>query len=109
MAYVKTQFSDGLQHGQILRRALSNLELGREGLEDIVAAMALMIDGDGSNVSHFGEVTSRFGFVEQAGAPSGTTAKAAFEELNSLLFKLTTNASVTDVLNAQTQAYNKFR
>jgi len=62
-----------------------------------------MIDGDGSQVEHFEEVMTRYAF------PSTTVAKSAWEELNSLAFKLNTNSSVTDVLAALNQAFAKFR
>ena len=103
MAFTKIHFNIGLPHGQLLRAALTQLEQGHDGLNDIVAATQLMIDGDGSNVSHFEEVMVRYGF------PSTTVAKAAWDELNSLRFKLNTDSSVTDVLSAINQAFAKFR
>lgn len=103
MAISKIAFNDGLPHGAMLRRALTNLELGQEGLVDILAAMVLMIDGDGSQVTHFDEVMTRFAF------PSTTVAKAAYDELQSLRSKITVDSSVTNVNAAMLQAFNKFR
>ena len=65
--------------------------------------MARMIDGDGSDASHFQYMTDKYNFG------SNEMAKAAYEELNSLNFKLTTNSSVTDMDAAQNQAFAKFQ
>ena len=96
-------FNDQSSYGGLLRRGLQSLESGLDFLEDVKGAMQMMIDGDGSAAAHFGEVRDRFGFTSDA------KAKEAWEELNSLIFKLTTNNSVTDVGNAIVQAFNKFR
>ena len=103
MAFSKIHYEAGLPHGALLRKALVGLETGLDDLLDTVACMAMMIDGDGSDAAHFGEVKSRYAFFDNA------TAKAAWDELNSLKFKLSTNASVTDVNAALIQAFNKFR
>ncbi len=103
MAISKIAFSDSLPHGRMLRGALTGLEQGQEGLVDILAAMAMMVDGDGSQVTHFDEVMTRFAF------PSTTVAKAAYDELNSLKAKITVDTSVTNVNAALLQAFNKFR
>lgn len=103
MAFTKIHFNGGLQHGQLLRSTLTSLENGHDGLNDIMAALALMIDGDGSSATHFEEVMTRMGTTSTA------NAKALYDELASLQFKLNTNASVTDVLAALNQAFAKFR
>jgi hypothetical protein len=103
MATSNIEFNAGLRHGSLLRSALTSLENGHDALNDVIASMQLMIDGDGSNVSHFNEMMTRFGFA------STTTAKAAWDELNSVRFKLNTNDSVSDVLAALNQAFAKFR
>ena len=103
MAVAHIAFDDQTNHGRILRRSLQHLEDGLEELEDLIATIATMIDGDGSQAAHFTYVTTKFGFSSDA------NAKAAWDELNSLKFKLTTNASVTDMNAALLQAFNKFR
>lgn len=103
MAVQHIQFNDQLPHGRMLRRALDQLEEAIAKLEDLISTVTLMIDGDGSQASHFTYVTSKFGFADNA------TAKAAWDELNSLMFKLTTNSSITDMYAALNQAFNKFR
>lgn len=103
MAFTHVQFNDQLQHGRLLRRGLSQLEEGISVLQQAKGTMAMMIDGDGSNIAHFSEFVTRFGFG------STTDAKAAWDELNSLLSKLTTDAQVTFVNAAMVQAFAKFR
>lgn len=103
MAVTHIAFNQSTQHGLLLRRAVADLELGLEALNDVLAVMVTMIDGDGSQASHFTYATSKFGFESDAGA------KSAFDELNSLAFKLNTNSSVSDTNAALLQAFNKFR
>lgn len=96
-------FNDQLPHGRLLRNALQQQESGLRSLNDTIATIALMIDGDGSQVAHFSYVAAKFGFA------SVESAKAAWDELNSLASKLNTNASVSNVNAAMLQAFNKFR
>src|SRR4051812_2928911 len=103
MAFSHIQFNDQLPHGTKLRRGLSNLEEGLDGLNKIRDTMTLMIDGDGSNSTQFAEATTRFGF------PDNASAKAAWDELNSLLGKLNSDADQTSVHTAMTQAFSKLR
>ena len=103
MAITKIHFNVGLPHGQLLRSALSSLENGHDGLNDVIAATQLMIDGDGSQAAHFEEVMSRFGF------PSTAVAKSAWDELLSVQSKINTNGSVSNTLAAINQAFAKFR
>lgn len=103
MATSNLYFNDTLQHGRLLRGALTHLEQGVDLLNDLLACMTRMIDGDGSDASQFGEVMTRFAFT------STVNAKAAWDELNSLQAKLNTDASVDHVLSALNQAFAKFR
>lgn len=103
MAVAHIDYNRNSQHGSALRNALTNLESAFEQLNQTHATMALMFDGDGSDASHFAYMQGKFGFADNA------AAKAAFDELASLLFKLNTNSSVSDVNAAMTQAFNKFR
>jgi tetrahydromethanopterin S-methyltransferase subunit H len=104
MAVAHLDFNASTPHGSILRRTLTNLERGLEELNDCIATIQLMIDGNGSDASHFVYAAGKFGFPSD-----GAAMKAAWEELNSLAFKLNTNASVTDVNAAMLQAFNKLR
>ena len=90
------------QHGSKLKSALNQLETGFDSLNDILANIPHMIDGDGSSSTHFVEVTNRYGF------PDDATSKAAYEEIQSVMSKLNTDASVTSVNAALLQAFAKF-
>jgi hypothetical protein len=91
-------------HGHQMAQALQDLDNGLDRLQAVKATMALMIDGDGTNVSHFTQyIVDKYGFADAA------TAKASWDEINSLLFKLTTNDSVSSVNAAYLQAINKHR
>lgn len=103
MAMTHIQFDDRLQHGRLLRGALQKLEAGREELIKTKDVMITMIDGDGTLITHFDEVTLRFGFS------NNTIAKSCWDEINSLLNKITTDASVTFVNTATLQLFNKLR
>lgn len=102
MAVAHLHFNDGTKYGSALRVCLAKLEQGKEGLRDIIGDIALMIDGDGGDPAHFAYATDKFGFA------SNVVAKAAWEELNSLFFKLSTNNSVSNVDAAMLQAFRKF-
>lgn len=95
-------FESTSEYGQQLRQALALLERGKVELNDLLGVMATMIDGDGSSPSHFDYFVPRFGFDDNMGA------KAAYDELQSLMFKLNTDSSVDHVNAAMTQVFNKF-
>jgi tetrahydromethanopterin S-methyltransferase subunit H len=103
MAVQHLAFNADTQHGRLLRRGLTQLEDGLDQLNDLKGTMQLMIDGDGSQAAHFTYLTAKFGFG------SNDDAKAAWDELNSLLFKLNTKSQVSDVNAALLQAFSKFR
>lgn len=54
-------------------------------LKAVFATMTQYKDGDGSQVSHFAEVQSAFGFKDAAGAASNTVAKGSYDEINSFI------------------------
>lgn len=103
MAVTHILYNKGTQYGALLKAGLQGMEIAFDGLNNLKATMALMIDGDGSQDSHFTYLANQFGFDTPA------LAKAGWEELNSLLFKLNTNDSVSDVNAALLQVFNKFR
>ncbi len=103
MAFTHIQIGNASTHGPQLRAMLSNLEAGQQQLFDIVATIITMMEGDGSSSAHFSEVMVRYGVVDLA------TAKAMYEELQSLKGKLDNDGSVTFVNAAMNQAFNKFR
>ena len=91
--------SDG---GRFIRRAVDTVCNGQQSLKDLVDGLARMLNGDGTDVSHFNYMTLQCGF------PDNATAKAAWDELNSLNAKLTTDANVTAVNAAILQIKAKF-
>ena len=95
-------FDSNSEYGQQLRSSLNSLEKGKDDLNDLLGVMATMLDGDGSQAAHFEYFIPRFGF------PDTATAKAAYDELQSLMFKLNTDAQVDFVNAAMTQVFNKF-
>lgn len=87
-------------HGKFVQSAVTGLKDGKQRLKDIVATLAMMIDGDGSDAAHFPYMATALG-------TDVGTAKAIWDELNSAKFKLTTNAAVTDVDAALDQLASK--
>lgn len=103
MAVAHINFNKGTEHGHMLFSALDRLEQSFTDLNEVHRTMALMIDGDGSSATHFTYMQEKFGFTDNAGA------KAAYDELSSVLAKLNTDASVSSVNAALLQTFNKFR
>lgn len=103
MAVAHIYFNHGSPHGALLHSGLQRMEGALADLNEIKGTMQLMIDGDGSNVAHFEYMKEKFNFTDT------TAAKAAWDELNSMLFKLNTNDSVSSVNAALLQAFSKFR
>jgi hypothetical protein len=102
MAYSHLYFNDQTNHGRLLRSCLQQMQGSHDGLVNLLSIMTTMIDGDGSSATQFGEVVTRFGF------PDTATAKAAWDELNSLQSKFSGDGSVSFVNAAMKQAFSKF-
>jgi hypothetical protein len=102
MAVNHILFSTSTQFGAALSSAVKRFETSFGNLNELHATLALMIDGDGSDAAHFAYMATALGSTNAA-------AKAAYDELSSFLFKLNTNASVTDVNAALRQVANKLR
>lgn len=103
MSFTHVDYTKGSGHGQLITNALGGLESGLEYLQDVIATIPTMLSGNPSDEASYDEVTSHFGFTDNA------MAKSAYDELSSLLSKLSGNGSVTDVNAALLQAFNKFR
>jgi hypothetical protein len=91
---------------QPLREALDAAKMVREGRERLRRARDAMIryrDGDGSAAAHYDQLQAAVNFQAGDYADANAAAKMSFDELDSLTFKLTTNASVGDVLTALDQ------
>lgn len=115
MAVTHINIPQSTPHSVLLRNAIARLETAFTDLNNIKDTLALMIDGDGSAAAHFEYMTKKLGsdgYDSTQGTPTAgqnAVSKAAWDELNSLLFKLNTNGSVTDVNAAMLQVFNKFR
>jgi hypothetical protein len=101
MAAMNIPFDRSNQFGQEIK-ALANAY--RKAVTDgplVLQAMSLMIDGDGSDAAHFAEMVELGIFANNA------DAKAAYDELASINFKLTTDSSVAMVQTALLQVCAK--
>jgi ABC-type uncharacterized transport system YnjBCD substrate-binding protein len=91
-----------------VKQALRAIREGRAILGQEIAAAVQKRDGDGSLAAHYDLYATKMGYVANDYATADAAAKAGFDELSSLHFKLTTNAQVTDVATAIDQACAKF-
>jgi hypothetical protein len=96
-------FNSNTEYGHKLRVLLNQLEESDEDFSKILGTMAQMLEGDGSQDSHFSTIATNFGF------PSETTARAAWNELQSAYSKTSGNGSVSSVRAARDQLFNKMR
>jgi len=103
MPLTHLQFNDQITHGRKLRSAITKLEEGRRELGDIISTLSLMINGDGSSITHFDYMTTKLGTADN------TASKGIWDELNSAYSKINTDASVSSVLAALNQLSNKLR
>lgn len=99
--------SDDQKNARV-KQALRAIREGRAILGQELAVADQMRDGNGSEASHYDLFASEKGYAAGDYVDANTAAKAAYDELASLHFKLTTNASVTDVAAAIDQACAKF-
>jgi phosphoribosylformylglycinamidine (FGAM) synthase-like amidotransferase family enzyme len=68
-----------------------------EGLAAVDAVVVQMRDGDGSQASHYDLAVSQVGFQAGDYAEANTAAQSSHSELMSLLAKVNTDASVSNV------------
>lgn len=121
MAFAHIIFNDGTKYGGMLRKLLNQIEQGDELFVDVRDVMIQMRDGDGSQASHYAEVTKQFGFggfeptgdygsgVGVPSAAQNALAKSAFDELDSAFSKTSGNGSVSNVRAARDQFIAKLR
>lgn len=91
MAVSHKHFSDQISHGRMLRRALDQFQEGREGLNDFLAIVEQMRDGDGSSAAHYAYATSKYGCASDA------DMKAIYDDIKVVMDKLNSNASQTQI------------
>lgn len=91
MAATNIPFDRSSQFGQEIKALLTAYRKVNQDGPNILEAMAHMIDGDGTDVSHFTEMVT-LGIYDNT-----ADAKASYDELASVNAKLTTDGSVTNV------------
>jgi hypothetical protein len=101
MAATHIPFDRSNQFGQELKALLNAYRKVVTDGPIIIAALQAMIDGNGTDVSHFTEMVTVGIFDNTA------DAKASFDELSSVNGKLTTNNSVSSVEAALLQVCSK--
>lgn len=96
--YTHLPYDKTSAYGQLIQGVMSPLTAAVQRLIDLVATMDTM-----KETGQVGEyMRSKFGF------PDVATTQAAYDELNSLLSKVSTDAQVDHVYAAITQAFHKF-
>lgn len=105
MAVGHIQFNRSSRRGLLILEALTHLDLGLRGLQDQLATLDLMIESSNGGSSNVDNYTF---MKDELGSPDNAEAKKAFDEINALLGKLTTDAEVTFVNAALLQAFHKF-
>lgn len=89
-------------------RYLQQLRDARDGLVNQLAVLTQYRNGDGSSATHYSLLAVAGEFVAGGDyADANAAAKASFDELSSLVGKLTTNSSVSDMLAALNQGCAK--
>lgn len=101
MAVGHIAFDFHTPHGFLLKKAIDEFNSGLDALNELFLTMGQMKDGDGSQASHFDYAVEKFGFDDNV------AAKAAYDELNSVLAKLNTDASTSNVASAINQLIAK--
>lgn len=101
MAATNIPFDRSNQFGQEIKALLNAYRKVVTDGPIVLAAMAQMVDGDGSDVSHFTEMVT-LGIYENT-----ADAKASYDELASANSKAATNASVDNVQAAYLQVCSK--
>lgn len=95
-------YNRNIPSGFRLGRGVEALDQALEDLVDERDAMTQMINGDGSDPSHYNQHVTAYGF------DSTTDARNAYLELDSLVSKLTSNGSQSSVFDAIKQFLARF-
>lgn len=116
MAFAHIHFNKNTQYGAKLSTFLTRMEVALDDFADVRDLVLQMIDGDGSDISHFDEVVKRFGFsdydVMTNNVPTDaqrTVARNAWLEMDSAYSKISGNGSVSNVNAALLQLFAKLR
>ena len=101
MAATNIPFDRSNQHGQELKACLNGIRKAVTDLPILLGIFTHMVDGDGTDVSHFTELVT-LGVYENT-----ADAKASWDELQSVNAKLQTDGSVMSVNAAMLQVCEK--
>lgn len=104
MAATFIDFDSATPVGRKLSRGLQMLREARDTLRDALALMNELSDGTRTADADFDLLASEGGYASGDYATASAAAKASYDELNSLYAKLSTDASVSNVMTAITQA-----
>lgn len=88
--------------------AIRQIRDGRDRLKHVRDVMIRYRSGDGSSSSHYALLATKCSFQTGGYADANTATKAAFDELDSAIGKLTTDVSVSAVLTAVDQCCAKY-
>lgn len=83
MADTHYEVDETLSHARQLMNSVRGLTTELSRLDDVLAAMTQMKDGDGSNANHFQKVVDLFGVVGADAAGQRANAKTVYDEINS--------------------------
>ena len=98
---LKDPFKEVASAGAALRDARDRLKHARD---EIIQWRS----GDGSSAAHYALLQSKSSFEAGGYADANTATKAAFDELDSMISKLLTDASVSSILAAVDQFCAKY-
>lgn len=96
-------FNDQTPFGRWLKNWLKSSEADDDQQADIRDVMVQMLEGDGSQDTHYSTIKIRFGFETDA------KAREAFAEIDSAYAKTSGNDSVSNVRAARDQLFAKLR
>ena len=91
MATINITFDESTKLGRRLQSMLSQLRAATRDLPELFDILATMVDGNGSDPTHFTEMTTQLGFG------SNDQAKALYDSLYNTINKITVDSSVTNV------------
>ena len=97
MASNHIQYDKSKDIARNLDRGLSMLLEAKELLTNVLAAQVQMIDNGGATTDDFDQLATQGGYVAGDYATANAAAQASYNELASLLAKLNTDGSVSNV------------
>ena len=114
MAFNHIHFNKTSQYGSRVANSLTQMENADDQQADVRDMLLQIIDGDGSQISHFDEVVKRLEVLDyvpnQAVTdPQRTAARNLWLEIDSAYSKTSGDGSVLNVRSARNQLYSKLR